>query len=284
MTEIDPEEVEAAERAAEAARALAAISCPYCQKVISAHEVISPGHCGGNACFLAQLNKTVKAREELRRSDYEDRQNSAKEQLDDKLSAAAKFHDTTTDELLVAVVPFQNEPIEPLDAAQRDAFEAHLHRVVEEAFVAEPGDILMLNYIQKTDAEPEIIDAGCAACQGFCCKRGGGDNHAFLTRQTVYHLRDTKPELEPAEIIEHYLNALPDQSVRGACVFQSEVGCTLEREWRAALCNSFHCHDLHAMHDLTDGRADVPLAIVGINDDIAENVVAFGAEKGWEKI
>ena len=284
MTEIDQEDIEAAERAAEAARALAAISCPYCQKVISSHEVISPGHCGGNTCFLAHLNKTVKAREDLRRSDYQDRQNCAKAQVAEKLRGAAGFHSAEVDDLLVAVVPYQNEPVEPLGAEQKAAFEAHLNSVVKEAFEANPGDILMLNYIQKTDAEPEIIDAGCAACQGFCCKRGGGDNHAFLTRQTVYHLRNTKPELEPEEIVEHYLNALPVQSVRGACVFQSEIGCTLEREWRAALCNSFHCHDLHAMHDLTDGRADVPLAIVGINDDTAENVVAFGAEKGWEKI
>jgi len=75
--------------------------------------------------------------------------------------------------------------------------------------------------------------------------------------------------------VDHFINALPSESVTGAYVFQGDKGCTLRREWRARLCNTFLCHDLFAMHDLTEGRLDVPLVIAGINDDEVGSTVLY---------
>jgi hypothetical protein len=264
----------------EAERALANISCPYCGSIVTVQQVLHPGHCGSQPCVTAHIVKGAKARDEQRQQEYAERQEDARLHASAKLVQAANAHGCDANDLLVAVVPYQDEPVEPLSDEGRAKFQSHIERIVDEAFHAVPDAISLLNYTHGPNEEPPIVAAGCTACQGFCCKRGGGDNHAFLTRQTVYYMRKNDPALEPEEVIAHYLDAVPDASVHGACVYQSAQGCTLDRKWRAGLCNSFHCHDLHALHDLTGGRMDVPLAVVGINDDQPGKVVAYSAASG----
>lgn len=264
----------------DAARALASMSCPYCGSVATAQQIIHPGHCGSQNCVTAHIVKGATARDDQRAQEYAERQDDARDKAGAQLAQAANAVGAAVEDMLIAVVPYQNEPTEPLPEDQRAQFQSHIEVIVDEAFNAAPDAISLMNYTAGLDDEPPIVAAGCTACQGFCCKRGGGDNHAFLTRQTVYYMRQNDPELEPEQVISHYIDALPEVSVRGACVYQGPQGCVLERKWRAGLCNSFHCHDLYALHDLTGGRMDVPLAIVGINDDEPGKVVGYDARVG----
>jgi hypothetical protein len=264
----------------EAERALAQVSCLYCGSIVTAQQVLHPGHCGAQSCMTSHIVKGAKARDAQRSQDYTERQDDAHVKSGAPLTRAAEALGRDLDSMMVAVVPFQNEPTEPLSDAQRRQFQTHIQSVVDEAFNTDPDPVAMMDYAPRTDDEPPIVAAGCAACQGYCCKRGGGDNHAFLTRQTVHYMRVNDPDLVPEEVVAHYLEALPDVSVRGACVFQGPQGCALERTWRAAICNAFYCHDIHAMHALTGGRADAALAIVGINDDVPGKVVAFSDVSG----
>jgi hypothetical protein len=260
-----------------AKRALAKNSCPYCGIIITAHQVIRPGHCDAQHCATAHSIKGFKDREHIRRQEYSKRQEDARAKVGGRLEKAAEALNQNIEDLLIAIVPFQNSPVVPLAEELREEFQAHIERIVHDAFDADPDEISMLNYDPGAAEEAPIIAAGCTACQGSCCKRGGGDNHAFLTRQTVYYMRDNDPDLEPENVIQYYLGALPVASVRGACVYQSAKGCTLQRRWRSSVCNSFYCYDIHAMHDLTDGRTDVPLAIIGVNGEEFGRVVAFDA-------
>lgn len=242
-------------------------TCPYCSASISAHQIFQPGHCGSPQCLVAHIEVGQTKLREQRADDYADRQAIVRKQASAAIATAAMQTDSAADDMLVAVVPYQNEPLAPLSEMDREAFETHVRASAAAAYELEEDSPLLAHYQQKLTPEPAIVDAGCAACQGFCCKRGGGDNHAFIDRQSIFYIRKTKPDLTEEQVVDHFLDALPDQSVTGACVFQSEIGCTLTRDWRAGLCNTFLCHDLFALHDVTGGRLDTPVVIAGINDD-----------------
>lgn len=242
-------------------------ACPYCAAVITAHQQFQPGHCGFPPCMIAHIEAGQAKLRDQRADEYADRQATVRAQASDALARAADMLGTPSDDTPIAVVPYQNEPMAPLPENQRAAFETHLRRAAAAAFAVEDGAEVLFNYEQKRAPEPSIVDAGCAACQGFCCKRGGGDNHAFITRQSLYYIRHQNEDLTEEAMVDHFLDALPDQSVTDACVFQSDTGCTLSRDWRAGLCNTFICHDLYALHEVTGGRLDQPVVIAGINED-----------------
>ncbi|MEH6835058.1 MULTISPECIES: hypothetical protein [Falsihalocynthiibacter] len=261
-------------------KALTSPVCPYCTAAISTHQLLQPGHCGAEPCFLAHISRGVQAQKDQREQDYIERQNSAKEGKASAIATAAFHLNCDTDDLLIAVVPFQNNPVEPLPPAHREAFRQHLEKIVEEAFALGSSALENAEISPNSSAEHSIIDAACSTCQGFCCARGGGENHAFLTVKTILGYLSQNQELLQEDVIAHYTDALPQASVRAACVFQSDQGCTLERTSRAPLCNTFYCHDLHAMHDLTQGRSDVRMAIIGVQDDTPAKVSAFSEIAG----
>ncbi|MFT6168461.1 MAG: hypothetical protein ACJAR9_000571 [Celeribacter sp.] len=284
MTDVENDDTAHAAQKDAAARALARLSCPYCGSVMSVHQRHHPGHCGAPACLTAQIVKAARDREEQRQQDYAERQGAARAGAREKMQRAAQMLDCADDELVVAVVPQQDVRMETLPQGRLDAFQAHLSKVVGDAFRVPSDENVLSNYAQNTRDEPSIVRAGCATCQGFCCTRGGGDNHAFITRQSIYYILQQDPALTPDDVVSHFLEALPEKSVEGGCVFQGPVGCTLTRDWRAGLCNTFHCHDLHAMHDVTGGRTDVPLVIVGIEDDTVGQVSVFDLNQGWRRV
>lgn len=284
MTEMDDEDAARAADREAAAKAMARLSCPYCAAVLTAHQVHNPGHCGASACFTAHIVKATRDRELQRQQDYAERQNAAREGGQAQMKRAALMLDCAESDLVVAVVPQEDVTLSPLPTARFEAFKAHLAKAVEEAFAVAEGDAVLANYVQNTNDEPPIVSAGCATCRGFCCTRGGGSNHAFITRQSIYYILQQDPELTPEAIIDHFLAALPEKSVTGGCVFQGPVGCTLSRDWRTGRCNTFHCHDLHAMHEVTGGRTDVPLVIVGIEDDKVGPVGVFDVAQGWRNV
>jgi hypothetical protein len=242
-------------------------TCNYCGSAITAHQKFQPGHCGSPGCLVAHIEAGQAKLRKNRAEDYAERQASVRDQATDAIKSAANQTNTSTDDVLVAVVPYQNEPILPLSEEARSAFETHLTQAAQAAFELDDDSHILDHYQQKLQPEPAIVDAGCAACQGFCCKRGGGDNHAFIDKQSIYYIRKSKPDLTEQDVIDHFLDALPEESVSGACIFQGAQGCTLTRDWRAGLCNTFLCHDLFALHDVTGGQLDKPVVIAGINDD-----------------
>jgi hypothetical protein len=266
-----------------AQRAVAKISCPYCGSVISAQQIIRPGHCGAPDCFTTHIVKGERAREDQRDSDYRERQADARTKARGKVMQAADALASNPEDVSIAVVPFQNEPLEVLSEEERERFQTHLEHIVEQAFAVEPGAIDLSDYVPGTGIQSPVLAAGCAACQGHCCKLGR-KNNAFLTRKSVYYVRQNNPELDPQDVIDHYLNELPETSVKEACVYQGHQGCTLERRWRGPVCNTFQCYDLNTMEALADEQTNVALAIVGINDSEPEKVMVFSDRTGLVEI
>lgn len=259
-------------------------ACPHCKTIIAVHQKLRSGHCGSLDCQTAHLVRVNEDKEQARADEYAERQAAAATGAQAQVAEAARVLGADPDDMRVAVVPYQNAPLSPLPVEAHDAFAAHIHKITAAAFKVDPGDPEADFSAQPESAAHPIVTAACTACQGQCCARGGGDKHAFLTRKSVLAVRARDPDMDAQAVALHYLDALPTVSVQGACVYQGPQGCVLSRDWRAAICNAFHCHDLHALHGLTEGRSDVPLAIVGMDGDRPAKVVAFEARHGLTEI
>jgi hypothetical protein len=57
-------------------------------------------------------------------------------------------------------------------------------------------------------------------------------------------VRAERPGLSDTALIRAYVSAIPDRGVIGSCVFHGARGCTLQRDLRAELCNSYYCNGL----------------------------------------
>lgn len=144
---------------------------------------------------------------------------------------------------VLVTVPLLNETLEPPPPGRVRALKKHLIQSLRDLRVAKRPDRL----IQTSTPEPTgfiaaVLAAGCAACQGHCCK-GGGD-HAYIDERTMARVRRDNPELNAHAVIGLYLARLAPRSYRGSCLFHGPDGCTLGRASRAELCNAYYCNGL----------------------------------------
>lgn len=142
-------------------------------------------------------------------------------------------------------VPLLNATLEPPPADRVRALKRHLVQSLRDLRVARRPDRL----VQRTTPEPTgftatVLQAGCATCQGHCCK-GGGD-HAYIDERTIARVRRDNPALDARAIIGLFLARLAPLAYRGSCLFHGPEGCTLGRGLRAELCNAYYCNGLQA--------------------------------------
>lgn len=185
-------------------------------------------------------------------------------------------------EIAYGFAPFIDPGLEPLSPERRAAFEAHLDRILAEAFAEEPIDPTPLRTFEvedhadfdrrdrQTEPGPPALDAACIACQGDCCTQAYRA-HAFLTERSIAYVRHRWPEATPDEIRDAYLSRLPEQGVRKSCIFHGPVGCTLPREIRADVCNRFDCSFRKALARELDEKGLDRAVAVGLSDDHEEH-------------
>lgn len=161
--------------------------------------------------------------------------------------AAADIGQPDLRNIAYGLAPHIDMPMEALPPDRRAAFEAHLRSVIAESFDTSPeppappdADPDYTHRRAEEVPDPFVINASCIACQGSCCMQGGG-SHAFLTKETIAYTRWRRPDLSQDEIFQTYLSYFPERSTLGSCVYHGEQGCTLERQLRANICNSFQC-------------------------------------------
>jgi hypothetical protein len=152
---------------------------------------------------------------------------------------------------VIVTVPLLNETMEPPPPNRVRALKKHLIQSLRDLRAAKRPDRL----IQRTAEEPAgftatVLAAGCATCQGHCCK-GGGD-HAYIDERTMARVRRDNPDLDAGAIIGLYLKRLAPMSYRGSCLFHGVEGCTLGRALRAELCNAYYCNGLRDFMALGD--------------------------------
>jgi hypothetical protein len=151
----------------------------------------------------------------------------------------------------IVTVPLLNETLEPSPPGRVRALKKHLVQSLRALRAAKRPERL----IQKSTPEPEgfaaaVMGAGCATCQGHCCK--GGGEHAYIDERTMARVRRDRPDLDARAIIGLYLARLAPRAYRGSCLFHGPEGCTLGRALRAELCNAYYCNGLWDFLKRTD--------------------------------
>jgi hypothetical protein len=120
------------------------------------------------------------------------------------------------------------------------------------------------------DATP-LVRAACAACRGGCCESGA--DHAYLYPDHFRRLLRKHPGKSKEEFLREYLSRLPAASTQGSCIYHSEAGCTLPRELRSNLCNTFRCGDLEELLAAQPSEgAPLPVLVVCFRNRSAEPV------------
>jgi hypothetical protein len=135
-------------------------------------------------------------------------------------------------------LPGCDRPLIPVPPARRQALEAHLTRVMNEA------SFLALDDKDRIDATPGAPDfsAACAACRGHCCQKGGDD--AYLDFESVGLAWGRFPHLTKQELLAAYLGAVPARSFANSCIFHAELGCNLPQTMRSPVCGAYLCGPL----------------------------------------
>lgn len=174
------------------------------------------------------------------------------------------------DRLKVVVLPSGLSQTEAQTQARRERYRDHLQSVIAAALDAEkltdlPHDQHYDAYDKRkrTDsmlaAHPRlarICDHLCTQCRGGCCAQGA--DHAYVSAVSIRRRLELDPTLTAGDILDAYLDRLPEQSVAGACINQTSTGCALPRELRSDICNGYFCTELKDLQQAWDTQGEQP--------------------------
>jgi hypothetical protein len=87
-----------------------------------------------------------------------------------------------------------------------------------------------------------VLGKGCGLCRGECCSRGG--NHAYLRGDAIARYMRANPEKSRDEVLEDYVGHAGERTIERSCAYHGPKGCTLPRDMRSNICNTFYCYGL----------------------------------------
>lgn len=258
-------------------------TCPYCGVPITPNAAIQPGHCGAADCMTRHVvlgHKAVQAA----RVEVATRNVKVASEADETAELPGLAGVASLEDMVLVTVPHQNKPLVPVPAERMEVFQENLRSSIEEAFAADDTEIASIQIERNSQAEQPILAAGCATCQGYCCGLGAANN-AFLNAEVIKGHRQLWPELTPEIILENYQSRLPDVAAQNGCVYQGALGCTLPREMRSSICNTFHCHEVEYAAKQAEEHPDRPVALVGMDEGgDPQNFAVLSDEAGWQRL
>ena len=109
---------------------------------------------------------------------------------------------------------------------------------------------------------PAIAGALCTLCRGRCCRHGLRGKGFIEARQLRAWLAQ-RPQAGWRDAVDHWMGFVAAEHLAESCLFHATTGCTLPRERRSEVCNSFACD---ALAQACDGATAAPDAevLVGI--------------------
>ncbi len=159
-----------------------------------------------------------------------------------------------------AVIPTNSGQIQPLDRDRRQVYQTHVSELIREVVSkVKAGD----KDFYDTETEKEggspahpretaFQIKACAICKGGCCCMGG--DHAFLKPETLFKYMDQHPQKSPDQVLDVYMDRLPQKSFMDSCVNHTESGCSLPRDMRSHICNAYLCDGLTTIRDMFLGK------------------------------
>jgi hypothetical protein len=143
------------------------------------------------------------------------------------------------DEARPVIVPRNDRLLEPTSPERIRRLREHLGRLFISMRRAEPASMVRAG---PNGFAARVADTACSLCRGWCCLNGEDD--AFLDEATL--ARVPSDLVSPAEVIEMYVERVPDAGYQDSCIFHGAKGCALDRSMRSDVCNSYFCHGLHS--------------------------------------
>jgi hypothetical protein len=223
--------------------------CDFCGDYLDVHGV-ARGHCGRQDCATAALRRGIARRDAARRAQVQAVAEAHRDQLLAQLPALAGTG------IEVLVVPGLDMPFLPAAQSRRTTLVEHVEEIL--AAPAPPAATAAVEALTATGDAATIGIAACTACQGYCCRKAG--DSAYLTAETMARVRAQFPGLSDAAIAAVYHEAVPDVGASGSCIYHGVRGCTLRRDFRADICNTYFCDPVARVLD--SGSANAVLVVV----------------------
>lgn len=178
-------------------------------------------------------------------------------------------------------VPYTDDRLVPPTEAERAALRTSLLAEAEKALAMAPDAAREAE--AEVDPKPPsaLLKAACATCRGRCCYEGL-ENHAFIKARKMRVLADRNPGMTAAQLAEYYVDQVPAAHVAGQCLYHSETGCSLSREDRSLLCNTYLCRYGHMIEAAAPAvrSLEVPTLVASIEDgDVMRSTLADSSEK-----
>ncbi len=254
-------------------------NCPFCGTVLTPDR-IGTGTCGSLECHDRMIEESGKAILARKRAKHDEVSAEVFEAVADQITEAREH---AAPDALLWMVPAQHEPLVPLPSERLARFREHLDFCAMMAF-REPENAVDLETREKNEPdEAPLAGAACATCQGRCCKDRGGDT-ALLLPNDVARFRQRNPGVTSEQVIDAYLAHLPDVSTQDGCVYQGGQGCTLPREMRQDICNSYYCDSLRwlRMAEAESGTSEAIL--VAAQEGVPERVAVIRPDGSRQQI
>ena len=157
------------------------------------------------------------------------------------------------DEALPVIVPRNDRALVPISPARIGRLREHLGRLFVSMRRADPASMVRAG---PKGFAARVANTACSLCRGWCCFNGADD--AFLDEATLARM---PPGLvSTVEVIEMYVERVPDVSYQDSCIFHGSKGCTLDRSMRSDVCNSYFCYGLHSF--ITSVEAASPTVVI----------------------
>ncbi|AMW05661.1 hypothetical protein [Gemmatimonas phototrophica] len=169
----------------------------------------------------------------------------------DTAVAALAMPSHTTATVPIALVPLSRAPLHETSAHRHAMLAQRIRELLAtmRQTTADQDDGLIEQPAPLSHDQTRVVVAVCSACRGHCCTNGR--EHAFLRVRTLRDYAAAHPEHTDEAIVQAYLAHLPTHALHPGCVYQGERGCTLPREMRSAICNSYLCTGLQMAVDGT---------------------------------
>lgn len=231
---------------------------PAHQLCVSCGRPLLPHEFGGRACDSHECRKVA----ELQRLEQERLQREALKgrvrEIRDRESALAGIEEPET--YWPAVIPANRSRVTNLPDRRRRAFRDHVNRLIGEAgaglaapSASEAGSPAPpAPSVSPTPEVQAVLNRACALCRGFCC--GKGNNHAYLTAETIRRYMGQHPDRRPRDVLASYMGRVGNKTYENSCVFHGADGCRLPREMRSDVCNRYFCPDLKEFQQDLAGR------------------------------
>lgn len=156
-------------------------------------------------------------------------------------------------------------------------YSEHLNRIIDEAIEKLNNDIVIPDPNESAKDRLELLeqqfsenprleimaDRLCTMCKGGCCP--SGNDHAYISSFTIMQIIKANPKLSHDDIHEFYLSKVPSKTVEGACINQTEQGCSLPRDMRSNTCNGYHCGPVKAfINEEAEKDVDKPATVIAV--------------------